>query len=522
MAGNVFSEFLIKFDIAGNASKGIKNLNNDIDSTGKKTNKVSQFMSSLRKDIGITSFAFGGAVFAVSKLIESTSQASANIISLSREAGIGTTALQQMSNAYAGIANISTEQAQSDISKLGKQLQDFRMGLADPAPFAMAGVEITSKTSTSDVVSQLRNNLSKLDDAKATAILSKLNLSKDFLFLIKSSSQEIQRFSQIEVLSKEQLDNTMKMGTALRTLKLQFLALKNKAIADIAPSLTASLGEFFDLITKNKDRIVSFLGNVVNYLKDFILVITRTVRLLTTMLNAIFRTDKGFELLALAIGGVFVAISPMLRVFTLFALVFEDIQAYLEGAPSLFGEIISAIKPFIDIFSNLPNIIKKGIEAISSFLGMLKENTLNIFSNAIENISTKIATLMSPIIEFINLIKSIGNLEIKNPFAKFTNKFNNKEAQNQQTQTNNTSNATLGAENDKLQPVLQPARQSQMTSIIKTERELTGADNSNKVFQPVYNFNVSGTNGEQIATDILGIMRKENQKNFNETAFLLN
>ena len=62
----------------------------------------------------------------------------------------------------------------------------------------------------------------------------------------------------------------------------------------------------------------------------------------------------------------------------------------------------------------------------------------------------------------------------------------------------------------------------QMTSIVKTERELTGTNNSNKVFQPVYNFNISGTNGEQIATDILGIMRKENQKNFNETAFLLN
>lgn len=484
---------------------------NKVDKNAKKaTSSIAKMESKIRSlQSGIIGFGAAAAAsfVAFNSLMSGASSFSNNISNIATRTGIATDSLQNLSNIYSNIAGISLDKAQNDLAGLADQINQIKSGFKSSEDFLRIGVGINQGSTTESVMNDLRTKLGGQSDVKATLMLQQIGLDEGFLRILRASSDEIQKLNRIPILTKAQVQNTISAGKAMDAVKKQIIGLKNVAVASLAPVVTAEFGKFFNMIDSNKDRIIGFFGNIINFTKNFAMAIGNTIGLLSDFIGWIGNTSNGMEWLAIAIGGIMLAFRPMLAAFTGLVLLADDFAVWQRGGEAAFGSIYAWIGKFSDELKPLGQTIAW------VFLYSFGANTIlriaTFFSSvlgATKVFSASLLTLLNPI--FLGFAALGGAIYFgKKAYDKYTgNKQENAESQTTASNSNWVQSLFPNMEGE--------TGAGKMTLAPSAQNSSSSTNN-----ETVNNFNITGNNPEEIAKQIKEIFEEQTRMQNNSLSF---
>jgi len=372
-------------------STNIKRLKNETKEATSAFKKLNSSIKTVRKNVFGVGVAFSASVFAINKMVSSSGEMAFQIDAMSNAAGITAGKFQLMSNHYSNVAGISLGKAQGEIASLGEKIEQVKLGLADPMPFIMAGVNINQGSSADTVIADMQKRFNNMDSQRLGVMMKTLGLSKEFVYLIKSSEEDMLRISQIPVLSKEQINDLKEMNKSFDLIKKQMSGMKNEAMAKIAPVLNKEFLKLFDLINKNKDKIIDFLTKLVKFMSDFAIAVGNAAEFVGNMMSSILGLDNSITGLAIAMGILLLAMSPLTAMIALFVLLADDFMVWKRGGDSLFGSIYEWINKIYSLLSgnDITSTFARWTAGIVGVFGAFK-----IASMGISGMITSITGLM--------------------------------------------------------------------------------------------------------------------------------
>jgi hypothetical protein len=338
---NTIGSFVYEIKInSHNVIKHIEGVDKKVEKSDKTVKKLNNSFQNIGNTVKTMSLGFLGGAFAMNKLISSSGAFASNLKEISMQTGLSVENVQKLSNAYSVISGVSTSKAMSDVQKLAEQINNVKMGLANPLGLQIAGVRISAKTNVESAINDMRKRVEGLDDMKASMVIEKAGLGVDFLRFLRSSKEEIENIKSIDVISQDQIDNIIKAEQSTKILKLQILSLKNIAISSIFPVLIKGFGDLAKTINMNKEGITNFMSRVILFVKDFTIAVFNAMIFLGDTIKFLGSGKTGFATL---IGLAFMLLKPiqLLRVAILaFA---DDYIVWKRGGEAMFGSIYNFI-----------------------------------------------------------------------------------------------------------------------------------------------------------------------------------
>ena len=476
---------------AGKAGKTIDSLGNKVKSL--QSGIVGFGVASVAAFAGFNSVMNSGSVFAN------------NISSIATKTGIATDSLQGLSNAYSNVASVSLDKAQGDLAGLATQINEIKGGLRGSENFLRIGVGINKQSNVENVIADLRTKLAGQSDVKASLMLSQIGLDEGFLKLLRASGDEMQKLNRIPILTQQQIQNTIKAGKAMDAVKKQIVGLKNVAVATIAPIVTTEFNKFFNLIDSNKDRIIDFFTNTINFAKNFAIAIGNTIGLLSDFIGWLGNTANGMEYLAIGIGAVMLAFRPMLFAFSGLVLLADDFAVWQRGGEAAFGSIYSWIEKYSEIITPFAKTIA-GAFAISFGTNQLIKMA-TFFSGTLTLLKTFASAamlLLNPVVLGIAAVAGIGYLG-KKAYDKYIGE---KENENTTASDSNWVQSLFPNSNN-------TANEGKMTFASPTSTSSQISNNS----EITNNFNITGDNPQELANKIKDILEEQNRMKNNSMSF---
>jgi len=298
--------------------------------------------------------AVGIMDFGLQKMIQTTLNSVVGLENFNKQTGISVDKLNawkqagQLSN-----LNLGEEQVLNNIQNLQDQITNIALGRGGNAgAFQMLGIDLSSKDAF-NVLEQVRTQIKGLSDPIAVNLIKNLGLSPDMLNVLRLSNVEFNKLSKNDFLSGRQRKDILKMGTAMKGLKLRVNSLKDQLIAKLAPALEKSIIGFGKWLKNNKTTMLSTLSSVVNVIGS----LTHALGMLTGFL---LRNKPIFIGIGLALA---VAFAPVALVIGGLLLLLEDFVVYLRGGESVIGD-------FVEMFKKLANE--------NSFIGGMRDGILMI------------------------------------------------------------------------------------------------------------------------------------------------
>lgn len=324
--------------------------------------RIDNGIKSLRNGAFALSAAFTGAVYGLNKFVDGSLQGVVALQNLSNQTGLAIEGLQkwQQAGQLSNLA-ISAEQIAGSIGNVQKNLAQIRMGQGNLAPFQLLGIDVMGQDAFG-VLDQLRNSIQGLDSATATNLITQIGLTPDFINLLRLSRKEFEALSENTFLNKKQREEIDKVGTSIKALQLRMGALKDQAVAKIAPLLNDLVQDFFKWLSDNGDKIVNTMSDFAKGFAMFTQAIGNAFSVLTGFLSNITGMESGTKALAIAFGALTLAMRPMLLGFTALLLVLDDIAVFQRGGESLIGS-------FFDVFKN--GELTTQITTIATAIGVL-------------------------------------------------------------------------------------------------------------------------------------------------------
>ena len=324
--------------------------------------RIDNGIKSLRNGAFALSAAFTGAVYGLNKFVDGSLQGVVALQNLSNQTGLAIEGLQkwQQAGQLSNLA-ISAEQIAGSIGNVQKNLAQIRMGQGNLAPFQLLGIDVMGQDAFG-VLDQLRNSIQGLDSATATNLITQIGLTPDFINLLRLSRKEFEALSENTFLNKKQREEIDKVGTSIKALQLRMGALKDQAVAKIAPLLNDLVQDFFKWLSDNGDEIVNTMSDFAKGFAMFTQAIGNAFSVLTGFLSNITGMESGTKALAIAFGALTLAMRPMLLGFTALLLVLDDIAVFQRGGESLIGS-------FFDVFKN--GELTTQITTIATAIGVL-------------------------------------------------------------------------------------------------------------------------------------------------------
>lgn len=493
-------------------------------------------LDSARKSVFAFGAAFTAGFWGVDKLISSTAQYAINIQSLASQSGIATDSLQKMANAYGLASNISTDKAQADLASLAQMINEVKLGIKDPTGMMIAGIRINAETNIDAVINDIRRRTKGMSDVKANLILKQIGLGPDFLRFIRASEDELKRFHQIPILTKEQLQSTNQAAQGINMIKKQLISFKQIAIANISPQLTKSFNEIFDGIMKNKDRIIDFLGKAIVYIKDFTIAIGNTVMFGIDLIHFITQSSNGFIWMGTAIGALMLSMRPMLLLFGALVLLADDFQVWREGGLSAFGSVYEVLSKYSNILGPIAVGFLGLISAIKilNFIGVIKSanifittlKTVGLLFTGLPTLAAKaavgIAAALAPLLAnpvFLGLVALGGGAYGVKKLVDHFNKDDNKGIDIKKAEYSQDlfAGRTVGTPLNPQQTFIPTTPRNQppaMQSFTPIPRNTGGSNVTNN-----NTFNIDGKDGKEIASEIEKVLEKQKKQEYDSLAF---
>lgn len=353
---------------------------------------VQSAVKGLRTNLLLVGAAFTGAIVGLDRFVNSSLKGVVALQNLNQQTGLSIEKLQRFQQA-GQLANLSlnADQIAQSIGNVQRNLAEIRLGGGNLAPFQLLGISPLGKDAF-QVIEELRGAIQGIDPAIATNLISQLGLSPEFINILRLSRKEFEALSQNTFLNKEQRRNIDELGTSITALKLNFKALKDQAVAKLAPSLNELVQKFFKWLKDNGDRIVNTMSSLARGVAAFASAVGNAFSLTGQFLENIIGLENGIKILAVAFAALSLSFSPFLLGLTAVILLLDDLAVYRRGGDSVFGDLVKS-------FENLPNLgkILFGVGGALALGGVVKN--INLLGKALGGLRG-LAAILSPITAF--------------------------------------------------------------------------------------------------------------------------
>lgn len=333
-------------------------------------------VKALRRELIGVQVAFAGAIFGLDRFVNGSLNGVVALKNLNKQTGLSIKELQKWQQAgQLSNLSLSADQIAQSIGNLEQNLSAIRMGQGNIAPFQLLGIDVAGKNAFA-VLDQLRDIIKNIDPATATNLLGQLGLSPEFINVLKISRKEFQELGENTFLNKRQQDDIDDLGTTIKMLTLRFKALKDQAVAKIAPELNALIKNFFKWLKDNGDKVINTISTVANIFSSFVSAIGGAVGLMTSFIEKTLGVENGIKSISIAVGLLTASFAPFLTGLLLFIALLDDIRVWQTGGESLFGD-------FYNTLNKIPNLKEiLGGAALLAFLakfnGLLKVPTISL------------------------------------------------------------------------------------------------------------------------------------------------
>lgn len=284
------------------------------DSDDKKIDSFDQKIQGLISDLNLSTVAFGAAIYALDRLIESAVRGATAIYNFNQQTGLSADKLQQW-QAAAHLSNIalSTDEVASSIQGLENNLLEIRkFGAGNASPFAFLGIDIGQGQNAFDVLDQLRDKLQRVDRITAVNLIQKMGLSPGFINILTKSKEEFDKLIEGMRRSDSTVLSLEKLGESVAMLQYKFMLFKDELIANVAPGIVKA----FEFLGQVSGRMVEDFKALIEEFPTAAKAIAGGIILITAALN------------------------PMLTLLTGIIALLDDLQTYKRGGDSFIGRLL--------------------------------------------------------------------------------------------------------------------------------------------------------------------------------------
>ena len=359
----------------------------------EKLNRFNRSLNNIRRDILLVGTAFVGAGVAIDRFVNGTVQGVVALQNLNNQTGLAIDELQKLQQAgQLADLTLTPEAISQSVANLQRNLANISLGQGNIRPFQLLGIDPRT-TDAFKVIDQLRDSIKGLDPAIATNLIQELGLSPQFINILKLSRREFEQLSQNTFLGSRQRDLVLQAGTAFTRLRLNMKALKDQAVAKLAPLLIDITERFFKWTKDNGKKVSDAISSIVRAMTLFVTAIARVTNLIGEFIEKLFGVENGIKIIAIALAALGIILIPFKRIFAIggaILLLLDDIAAWAKGGKSLFGELFDSIASFFgklrDVFSEIKEFITdtvlfKAIETLTKAFGKGQELDISTTTN---------------------------------------------------------------------------------------------------------------------------------------------
>ena len=371
--GELFIELGVKAD-----TETLKNVGNSI--------------KGLRTNLLLVGAAFTGAIVGLDRFVNSSLKGVVALQNLNQQTGLSIEKLQQFQQA-GQLSNLAlnADQIAQSIGNVQRSLAEISLGGGNLAPFQLLGISPLGKDAF-QVIEELRGAIQGVNPAMASNLISQMGLSPEFINILRLSREEFDKLSQNTFLDKNQRKDIDSLGTSITALKLSLKALKDQAVAKLAPELNELVQKFFKWIKDNGEKIVKTIASLARGFAAFANAVGNAFALTGRFLENIIGLENGIKILAVAFAALSLSFSPFLLGLAAVILLLDDIAVYKSGGDSLIGDLINS-------FKDLPDLAKilMGAGGALALGGVIKN--IGLLGGALRGLAG-LATILSPITAF--------------------------------------------------------------------------------------------------------------------------
>jgi len=322
----------------------------------KGGDNAEKVLGDIRKNLIQIQIAAASAVFGINKFVEGTISRVADLSSFNQQTGLSINLLREWQQA-AQMSNlkIGADQVTNSIINLQKNLAQIKLGGGNMAPFQMLGIDISGNAFS--VLNQLRGAIKNIKPEHATNLIQQMGLSPEMLSVLRLSNDEFKKLSENRFLSKEQSNDVTNLGLQIRQLKLHLVALKDQAVAKLAPALEELIKGFFIWLKNNGESVISAISHIVSMMGKFLEIVGYVTGYIAKMIGNITGVDNGLKVLTATVAVLMLSFFPVFRTFSAIIVLLQDFAVYMRGGQSAIGDFINAFKNF------------KGLESLKTILG---------------------------------------------------------------------------------------------------------------------------------------------------------
>jgi hypothetical protein len=135
------------------------------------------------------------------------------------------------------------------------------------------------------------------------------------------------------------LQDIQKAGRTFDFVKKMIGGLIRMSQAEIAPYLRNELERIFKGIENNKKKIISFMNDTTKGITMFIRAVGRSIRLVGDFADKLFKTDKGFQVIAGGLALLWLSAKPFRFMLASIIAILEDIQRWKLTGESPFAKL---------------------------------------------------------------------------------------------------------------------------------------------------------------------------------------
>jgi hypothetical protein len=271
----------------------------------------------------------------------------------------------------------SAQGFQSSIMSLTSQLTDFVITGGGPAMEVLARLGVSAfdaqgKVKTAfDLLPDLADAFERLSAAEAFAFGQKLGLDQSTILLLQQGRREVEelvrRQKALGVTTKEDAKLAAEFNDAWADFTQQSNDVFRALGTTVLPILTkvfSLVDDFTDLLVENKDLVIGFFIGIAGAITAYYLPV------MIAAAGAAIAAMAPFLLLAAIVTAIGVA----------FALVYEDVVAFMNGQDSLIGKMLEKWPVLGEIIDTL----KESFKSFAEFVGKAFDFLLTLPDKIVE------------------------------------------------------------------------------------------------------------------------------------------
>jgi len=369
MAGSVLETFFLLFESdASSAKKDVDELDSSLDKTAKTSKKAIDESGKVSKsfvEMGKSAIGAAAGVFALSKIISSTISMASNIDSLGKfSASIGENIENVNAWEQAVIRSGGTaESLRGSLSNLNRSLIEVSVtGTSRMLPFFnQLGVAMTDSSGnirdTLELLPDLADAFSSLSAQESASLGQRIGLDSGTITLLQSGRREVEAIikkqKELGVVSQRAADVSADFNDSMADLNQSLRFGSQSILVSVLPAVTKMVEALTSVsvwINKNQDLVNGF------FIGLGLVVLKFAIPPILALASAVAVAVAPFLAIGVAISGLSVA----------FALLFEDVRAFINGQDSLLGKVL-------ETWPVIGSTVDTVIDTVKSFFGTMKE-----------------------------------------------------------------------------------------------------------------------------------------------------